>query len=184
LRAKRLWSGFSLIELMIVVAVIAIIAAIALPVLFRARVSANESAIIGDIRTVLSAQGTYSSANGGAYDGALSCLGQPSACIPGYPAGGPAFVDAMIASGVSKVGYARNLASGPPPVGFDPASQSPTSVRAYVYWGRPIDPGRTGVRAFAGDATGIICASANGVQPPFDAEFRLNTASPDCSVLK
>ena len=64
--------GFTLVELMIVLAIIAIIAAFAIPNLMKSRMSANETAAIGALRTIMSAQATYINRNG--VYGALSDL--------------------------------------------------------------------------------------------------------------
>ena len=58
-------SGFSLLELLIVVAIILIIATIAIPSLLRSRQAANESAAVASIRTVTTAEITYLSSAGG-----------------------------------------------------------------------------------------------------------------------
>lgn len=59
--------GFSLLELLIVVAIILIIATIAIPSLLRSRQAANESGAVATLRTVNTAQITYMSSMGGAY---------------------------------------------------------------------------------------------------------------------
>ena len=59
--------GFSLLELLIVVAIILIIATIAIPSLLRSRQAANETAAVANMRNVNTAEVTYSSSNGGVY---------------------------------------------------------------------------------------------------------------------
>ena len=155
--------GFTLIELLIVVAIIGIIAAIAIPSLLRARVSANESATLGDIRTLISAQAAYQSANSGFYDGALSCLTLPSdaACIPSYPVIAPTFLDSQLASQQAKSGYNRTFSTGGAAVVV--ATASPSSTAVYRYDSTPVVIGQTGVRGFAADSSGRICFTTNGV---------------------
>ena len=66
--------GFTLVEIMIVVAIIALLAAIAIPNLLRARITANDSAAQATLRTVSTALETYAAANNGQYPTAESQL--------------------------------------------------------------------------------------------------------------
>src|SRR5579864_9142461 len=73
--------GFSLIELLIVVAIILIIAAIAIPNLLRSKIAANEASAVGSVRTINTAEVTYSSSWGQGFAIDLASLGGTSPCV-------------------------------------------------------------------------------------------------------
>jgi len=182
--------GFTLIELLIVVAIIGIIAAIAIPSLLRARVSANESATIGDIRTVISAQAAFQSANGGWYAGSVSCLSNPmggAACIPNYPTTAPTFLDRGLAptagAPAAKSGYNRSYTAGATPSPINTNVSGTNSVSSYVYLASPVTQGQTGVRGFGGDASGVLCFSTDGTAPGTTGTVGLDTAASTCNIL-
>ncbi len=161
--------GFTLIELLIVVAIIGIIAAIAIPSLLRARVSANEAQAIGDTRSVISAEQTYASANGGFFSDLVNLCRDGGDCagvgIPNYPVVAPEFLggDLGRTSPYLKSGYNRTWTSALNASNI-PTTLDPNSVLNYCYDSTPASLGLTGARAFAGAATGALYVDPAGAQ--------------------
>jgi type IV pilus assembly protein PilA len=141
--------GFSLIELLIVVAIILIIAAIAIPNLLRARISANESSAVGSIRTINTSEISYATSfPTTGFSATLAALGTPS--NPCTPAVGQAcLLDDTLAkatsSTTSKSGYyfSYTQVAGTPSIG-------------YTINGDPAVVNQSGVRGFFSDASGVI----------------------------
>ena len=150
--------GAGAVSLLLVVAIIGIIAAIAIPSLLRARVSANESAAIGDVRSLISAQAAFASV-AGSY-GTPECLASPSSpgCIVGYPATSPTFIDESIGSLGPKTGYDRAFVPGE----AWPTERNPNGFETFCYSAFPSVAGQTGVRSFGADHTGRICVDSDG----------------------
>jgi type IV pilus assembly protein PilA len=156
----RKQKGFSLIELLIVVAIILIIAAIAIPNLLRARMAANESSAVGSIRTINTAEVSYLSAYptvGFASD--LSELGPTSAGGCATPTSATAcLIDYTLS--VATAANATNSKSG-----YYFAVDSPDGT-TYTVGGSAVKFNQTGVRSFCSIEDGVIRYKIPSAQDP------------------
>jgi type IV pilus assembly protein PilA len=152
--------GFSLIELLIVVAIILIIAAIAIPTLTRARVAADESSAVGSMRSINSAEISYNAAYPTAgFSVTLSQLGSPAgACTPSTANG--CFIDSVLSTG-TKSGYVFTSAAG--------SGGTTTPQTNYSVVASPQFPAYTGARYFCSFEDAVVRYSTTAIANPCPA---------------
>ena len=135
--------GFSLIELLIVVAIILIIAAIAIPNLMRSKMAANEASAVASVRTLNTASATYSSTYGIGFPAGLANLGPAAAAT----AAAADLIDNVLATG-TKSGYGFALAGG--------AADANGVVQTYTINANPTKQDTTGIRYFFSNQSAVI----------------------------
>lgn len=152
--------GFSLIELLIVVAIILIIAAIAIPNLIRARVAANEAAAAETVRTITTATMAYSSTYGNGFAPTLAALGGPPNGIPNCDLA--ILMDPIITDAPNqKSGYIFAYTAVGAPV-TAPAGCGAPGSNAYLVTAKPVAEFTTGIRSFCSDEPGTIHFDTTG----------------------
>jgi prepilin-type N-terminal cleavage/methylation domain-containing protein len=133
--------GFSLIELLIVVAIILIIAAIAIPNLLRARIAANEASAVASVRTINTAQISYNSTYPTVgYAAALSNLAGTCTGTVVPTSAGACLIDTVLGAG-TKSGYSFSNTG---------------TTTGYAAWTNPVSVNRTGVRSFCSVADAVV----------------------------
>jgi len=148
--------GFSLIELLIVVAIILIIAAIAIPNLLRSRIAANEASAVGSTRTINTSEVTYSSTYADVgYSSDLASLGGGCGTTVQPTSTSACLLDSVLSSATvstsPKSGYF-----------FTYASSAALPSVSYTLLAQPANRGQTGQRQFFSDQSGVIRFDAVG----------------------
>jgi type IV pilus assembly protein PilA len=138
--------GFSLIELLIVVAIILVIAAFAIPALLRSKIAANQSSAVGSLRSLNTSCTAYSTSYG-QYPTALVNLG-PVGSGGAADSTSADLIDMVLAAGV-KSGYTFIYIAGA-------ANQS------YSLTATPIAQGTTGQNMYFTDQSGVIRVDTSG----------------------
>lgn len=147
----RAAQGFSLIELLIVVAVILIIAAIAIPNFVRSKMRSNEASAVSSLRSITTAEVVYSTTYGMGYSPTLPALGGSGSVINSTNAG---LIDSVLSSG-SKSGYTFSY--------VPTSSDANGNILTYTANADPVLVGTTGDGHYYVDQTSIIRVNQSSI---------------------
>ena len=156
--------GFSLIELLIVVAIILIIAAIAIPNLLKARIAANQASAVGSLRTIMTANANYNSSYGVGYAPTLAVLGgvviNPPTCNQAN------MLDPVLSVGAPpmKSGYTFTYAVTNPFTGTLPTGCAAPGDLNFTTVALPVS-NSTGTDGYFIDDSGVIRFTTDGTAP-------------------
>ena len=159
----RKQKGFSLIELLIVVAIILLIAAIAIPNLLRAKISANEASAVGSVRNIITAEASYQASYPQyGYGKTIDYLGA-GVGVNSCPATGPTFQTACLLDSAlagqspmsTKSGFGFEAAADPATSVVDP-NTGITMYTSFTASAAPTNFNKTGVRMFCAGDDGVM----------------------------
>ena len=156
---RRERDGFSVVELVIVVAIIMVILVIALPGLLHTTIARNQGTALASLRIINAAEFTYKSTYTTGYSSTLAQLGPPASGNPSPATAG--LVDSALASG-RKSGYVFTYTAAPPENGV---------IQRYTLTANPITPGATGQTFYFTDESNKIHVNRSHPASASDALF-------------